>query len=139
MSTSDQQEHPSSPHKHVTFEEALTTTEDAKSVGEVLKLVRLGELLCAGGTRYGEEEIVNGKARVPEAEEPESSVGAAPGSEAFGKSEEEQADSAEEEAVVPKRLPNPRQPTKYEVEQHNLAHYPILKLVSPLRPWKRDQ
>ena len=36
----------------------------------------------------------------------------------------ESPEGAEEEAVVPKRLPNPRQPTKYEIEQHNLTRYP---------------
>ena len=31
----------------------------------------------------------------------------------------------EEEGAVPKKIANPRAPTKYEVEQHNLTHIPF--------------
>ena len=107
----------------------MSTQCDSDEKSE-LKIVRPigGELLCAGDTGHGEEEAVNPS-------EPTSS-----GSTALGPPDElESPDGAEEEAVVPKRMPNPRQPTKYEVEQHNLTHYPIQKLVSPLRLWEGDQ
>ena len=38
----------------------------------------------------------------------------------------------EEEGVVPRKLRDPRAPTKYEVEQHNLTHIPYRNWCPPL-------
>ena len=53
--------------------------------------------------------------------------------------ETEPMSGEEEEGVVPKKIRDPRAPTKYEVEQHNFTHIPIPQLVPPLCPGKGRQ
>ena len=75
-----------------------------------------------GGSNDGEEMP---ESRVPNAEGPASSGSTAPGhSSESGKGEEAEGEGDEEESVVPNNIPNPRTPTKYEIEQHNLCHIP---------------
>ena len=113
--------------------EARTRSEEESKVVKASMPVRpvKKELYCSGGTGDGEAVgKVGGPSNVgvPAA----SSAGTAP---AEPRSDEtEPMMGEEEEGVVPRKLRDPRAPTKYEVEQHNLTHIPIPQLVSPLCP-----